>query len=119
LPGGLERFVILIALSFCWFPSNIFAQAPTVTPRPEQAVTLSAASSVDSESVQFNPDPGAPNEPESVEPPSLFPPVIPPLPRFRAEPLPRSLELPRRDQREVVPERRKLPYEEYPEAAQG
>ena len=65
---------------------------------------------------QFNPDPGAPNEPESIEPPSLFPPVIPPLPKYGEEPLPRSLELPRKGVREVVPRRSKLEYENYPEA---
>lgn len=64
---------------------------------------------------QFNPDPGAPNEPESIEPPSLFPPVIPPLPQYGEEALPRSLELPRKGVREVVPARSKLEYPEYPE----
>ena len=68
---------------------------------------------------QFNPDPGAPNEPESIEPPSLFPPVIPPLPQYGEEALPRSLELPRKDMREVVPDRHKLEYEDYPEAERG
>jgi hypothetical protein len=65
---------------------------------------------------QFNPDPGAPNEPELIEPPSLFPPVIPPLPEYGEEALPRSLELPRKGVREVVPRRSKLEYENYPEA---
>ncbi len=68
---------------------------------------------------QFNPDPGAPNESIPVEPPSLFPPVIPPLPQYGEEALPRSLELPRKGVREVVPRRRKLPYESYPEAQTG
>ena len=68
---------------------------------------------------QFNPDPGAPNEPESIEPPSLFPPVIPPLQQYGEEALPRSLELPRKDMREVVPDRHKLEYEDYPEAERG
>ena len=68
---------------------------------------------------QFNPDPGTPNEPESIEPPSLFPPVIPPLPKYGEGALPRSLELPRKGVREVVPGRRKLEYENYPEAEQN
>jgi hypothetical protein len=68
---------------------------------------------------QFNPDPGAPNELESIEPPSLFPPVIPSLPQYGEEALPRSLELPRKDMREVVPDRHKLEYENYPEAERG
>jgi len=78
-----------------------FAQVPTPTPP-----------------AQFNPDPGAPNELESVEPPSLFPSVIPPLPTYRSEVLPRSLELPRKGVREVVPQRSKLEYREYPEGEQ-
>ena len=82
----------------------IFAELPAPPPSPP---------------TQFNPDPGAPNEPESIEPPSLFPPVIPPLPWYGDEPLPRSLELPRKDMREVVPDRHKLDYESYPEAERG
>lgn len=45
--------------------------------------------------------------------------MIPPLPKYGEEPLPRSLELPRRDQRELQPARHKLTYETYPEAEQG
>ena len=82
-----------------------FAQVP----RPAQSPTPPT---------QFNPDPGAPNELESVEPPSLFPAVIPPLPKYRSEVLPRSLELPRKGMREVVPRRSKLEYREYPEGEQ-
>ena len=81
-----------------------FAELPAPSPSPP---------------TQFNPDPGAPNEPESIEPPSLFPPVIPPLPQYGEEALPRSLELPRKDMREVVPDRHKLEYEDYPEAERG
>jgi len=47
---------------------------------------------------QFNPDPGAgagqPVEPEG--PPELFPPILPQLPEYGEEALPRSLELPRK-----------------------
>ncbi len=70
---------------------------------------------------QFNPDPGAgvahPVEPEA--PPELFPPILPQLPQYGEEALPRSLELPRKGVREVVPKRRKLPYETYPESELG
>jgi hypothetical protein len=69
---------------------------------------------------EFNPDPGAFEriEPEAP-PPELFPPVLPQLPGYGEEPLPRSLELPRKGVREVVPRRKKLHYEAYPESAQG
>jgi hypothetical protein len=64
---------------------------------------------------QFNPDPGTPYERESEPqpPPDLFPPVLPQLPEYGEEPLPRSLELPRRGVRDVEPRRRKLEYEDY------
>ena len=78
-----------------------FAQIPSPTPAPNLPL-------------QFNPDPGVPNEPASIEPPSLFPPVIPPLPNYGDEPLPPSLELPRKGVHEVAPVRSKLNYEEYP-----
>ena len=70
---------------------------------------------------EFNPDPGASQriEPEAPPPPELFPPVLPQLPEYGEEPLPRSLELPRKGVREVVPRRTKLHYEAYPESAQG
>ena len=96
--------------------SNLtFAEIPDPTPKTPEATTQSGESNTG----QFNPDPRASNEPESIEPPSLFPPVIPPLPKYGEEPLPRSLQLPRRDQRELQPTRHKLPYETYPEAEQG
>ena len=70
---------------------------------------------------QFNPDPGAsagqPVEPEG--PPELFPPILPQLPEYGEEALPRSLELPRKGVREIVPRRKKLEYEAYPESEQG
>lgn len=70
---------------------------------------------------EFNPDPGASLrlEPEAEAPPELFPPMLPQLPEYGEEPLPRSLELPRKGVREVVPRRTKLHYEAYPESAQG
>jgi hypothetical protein len=68
---------------------------------------------------QFNPDPGGSQRVEPEAPPELFPPVLPQLPEYGEEPLPRSLELPRKGVREVVPRRTKLHYEAYPESAQG
>jgi len=70
---------------------------------------------------EFNPDPGAssgpPVEPEG--PPELFPPILPQLPDYGEEALPRSLELPRKGVREVIPHRKKLEYEIYPDSEQG
>jgi hypothetical protein len=68
---------------------------------------------------QFNPDPGAFRRVEPEAPPELFPPVLPQLSEYGEEPLPRSLKLPRKGVREVVPLRTKLHYETYPESAQG
>ena len=68
---------------------------------------------------QFNPDPGASQRTEPEAPPELFPPVLPQLPEYGEEPLPRSLELPRKGVREVAPRRTKLGYETYPLSEQG
>ena len=70
---------------------------------------------------EFNPDPGATLREEEVEqaPPELFPPILPQLPEYGEEALPRSLQLPRKGVREVVPQRRKLEYEEYPDSEAG
>jgi hypothetical protein len=69
---------------------------------------------------EFNPDPGGGKEVnEPTMPPDLFPPILPQPPEYGAEPLPRSLGLPRRDVREVVPRRGKLGYSEYPESEAG
>jgi hypothetical protein len=70
---------------------------------------------------QFNPDPGGGNlvQPEPVEPPDLFPPILPQPPEYGDEPVPRSLRLPRRGIREMEPERHKLDYQSYPEDAPG
>ncbi len=67
----------------------------------------------------FNPDPGVLEEREAPMPPDLFPPILPQLPEYGDEPLPRSLGLPRRGVREVDPRRHKLEYPEYPEAEEG
>jgi len=68
---------------------------------------------------EFNPDPGASQRIEPEAPPELFPPVLPQLPEYGEEALPRSLELPRKGVREFVPRRQRLPYENYPESEQG
>ncbi|MEP6809150.1 MAG: hypothetical protein ABI992_02825 [Chthoniobacterales bacterium] len=64
---------------------------------------------------EFNPDPGADESKEVEPPPNLFPPILPQLPDYGEEPVPRSLELPRRGVREARPRRRKLEYRDYPE----
>ncbi len=70
---------------------------------------------------QFNPDPGATRreEIETEQPPELFPPILPQLPEYGEEALPRSLELPRKGVREMVPRRKKLEYETYPLSDEG
>ncbi|PYJ84203.1 MAG: hypothetical protein DME73_00480 [Verrucomicrobia bacterium] len=70
---------------------------------------------------EFNPDPGASQreQPETPEAPELFPPILPQLPEYGQEALPRSLQLPRKGTREVVPRRKKLEYETYPQAEEG
>jgi hypothetical protein len=70
---------------------------------------------------EFNPDPGASErttEPEAP-PPELFPPILPQLPEYGEEALPRSLELPRKGVHAVKPRRGKLHYETYPESEAG
>ena len=52
-------------------------------------------------------------------PPELFPPILPQLPDYGEEALPRSLQLPRKGVREVVPQRSKLHYPGYPESEAG
>ena len=68
---------------------------------------------------QFNPDPGGGNLAEPIEPPDLFPPILPQPPEYGDEPIPRSLGLPRRGVREMEPQRRKLDYETYPDSENG
>src|SRR5207244_6973478 len=70
---------------------------------------------------EFNPDPGASQreQPETPETPELFPPILPQLPEYGQEALPRSLQLPRKSTREVVPRRQNLEYETYPQAEEG
>jgi hypothetical protein len=67
---------------------------------------------------QFNPDPGGGNLLEPIEPPDLFPPILPQPPEYTG-PAPRSLGLPRRGVREMEPARHKLDYEEYPDSESG
>ena len=68
---------------------------------------------------QFNPDPGGGNLLEPVEPPDLYPPILPQPPEYDGGAAPRSLGLPRRGVREMTPERHKLDYEEYPDSESG
>jgi hypothetical protein len=68
---------------------------------------------------EFNPDPGGGNLLEPIEPPDLFPPILPPPQQEYNGPAPRSLGLPRRGVREVEPERHKPDYEEYPDSESG
>src|SRR5207244_1550337 len=81
--------------------------------------TLLAQSEEPLPPAEFNPDPGASQRIEPQAPPELFPPVLPQLPEYGEEPLPRSLGLPRKGVREVVPRRTKLQYETYPQSEQG
>ena len=89
--------------------SPVAQPEPSATPTPEPTLPSS----------QFNPDPGSGKEEIPIEPPILFPPVVPEPPEYGEEPLPRSLELPRKGVRETVPRRRKLEYETYPESEEG
>jgi hypothetical protein len=68
---------------------------------------------------QFNPDPGGGNLLEPIEPPDLYPPILPQPPEYTEEPVPRSLGLPRRGVRETEPERHKLDYHSYPDSESG
>ena len=89
--------------------SPVAQPEPSATPTPEPTLPSS----------QFNPDPGSGKEEIPVEPPILFPPVVPEPPDYGEEPLPRSLELPRRGVHETAPQRHKLEYETYPESEEG
>ncbi|HEX4640779.1 MAG TPA: hypothetical protein VH252_05300, partial [Chthoniobacterales bacterium] len=68
---------------------------------------------------EFNPDPAGGNLIEPIEPPDLFPPILPTQTQEYTGPAPRSLGLPRRGVREMEPERHKLEYEDYPDSAAG
>lgn len=68
---------------------------------------------------EFNPDPGGGNLLEPIEPPDLFPPILPQPPEYTGPAAPRSLGLPRRGVREMEPERHKLDYDEYPDSENG
>jgi hypothetical protein len=90
---------------------TIVSDRQTTTTEPEPPLPQAPS--------QFNPDPGATREIEPEEPPDLFPPILPRLPAYGEEALPRSLQLPRKGVREVVPRRRKLEYSTYPQAEEG
>src|SRR5205085_10633921 len=72
--------------------------------------TLIAAKTEPLSPSEFNPAPGAMQreQPEEEQPPELFPPILPQTPEYGQEALPRSLELPRKGVREVMPRRTKL-----------
>lgn len=97
-------------------PKKVYIGQITISAADEPGTS---AESVPLPPSEFNPDPGAsvreqpPTEEEA--PPELFPPILPQTPEYGTEPLPRSLGLPRKGVREVVPRRRKLEYETYPE----
>ena len=112
--------------------AKITAQTVEVAPAKKVYIGQVTISAADDENTargaalpgsEFNPDPGASirGQPEIEEeaPPELFPPILPQTPEYGEEPLPRSLGLPRKGIREVVPKRRKLEYETYPEAEEG
>jgi hypothetical protein len=117
---------------FCWIDVVILrGQTMETNPAPRVLslqgdlifanTTLLAQSDEALPASEFNPDPGASQreQPEAPAPPELFPPILPQLPEYGQEALPRSLQLPRKGVREVVPRRRKLEYETYPETEQG
>jgi hypothetical protein len=115
---------VFCALS-CFVSISILAQTVEVAPRKKVyigQVTIVADEDHSKElspsqsPSQFNPDPGAGEVIEPQPPPELFPPILPQLPEYGEEALPRSLELPRKGVREVVPRRSKLEYENYPES---
>lgn len=63
----------------------------------------------------FNPDPGASLEVEPTPIPEVPSELSPRLPQYGEEPLPRSLQLPRKGVRETESDRHKLEYERYEE----
>ncbi len=129
--GAIPRGMVATLL-FCWIETvKIDGQSLEIDPVPHvlklesDLIFANTALLAQNEEPplspeQFNPDPGAFQriEPEAP-PPELFPPVLPQLPEYGEEPLPRSLQLPRKGVREVVPRRTKLHYETYPESEQG
>jgi hypothetical protein len=86
-----------------------------------QVTVVTESTQTEETALALPPDPGASAakaEPD-IAPPELFPPILPQLPDYGGESLPRSLELPRKGVREVVPKRQKLEYETYPDAEAG
>ncbi len=114
LGGGLEAQTVDVA-SHSPGPKVVIARVEVA-----QADTDEQAQPVLPPS-EFNPDPGAAEREteEEAPPPELFPPILPQLPQYGEEALPRSLELPRKGVRAVNPKRRKLEYETYPESEAG
>ena len=146
LTGGSMRWTVSV-FSFCWINgAKLGGQTVQLNPwftspsssEEEMAVTRPHLLELDTDLIfantmllaqkeellppsEFNPDPGASQrtEAEGAPPPELFPPILPQLPEYGEEALPRSLELPRKGVREVVPSRTKLNYQEYPQSEQG
>ena len=132
--GAIVRPAVAIFL-FCWLNIVIGrGQTVEIDPVPRvlalQSDLIFANSTLLAQSDQyeellspseFNPDPGASQREgaETPAPPELFPPILPQLPEYGQEALPRSLQLPRKGVREVVPRRRKLEYETYPQSEQS
>ena len=109
--------VLLAALSAHAGSSNPPAAGVIAWLTPEEDVSVEEPPPLPPS--DFNPDPGAPQPNRPPPPPDLFPPILPQLPDYGEEPVPRSLGLPRRGVREVEPRRTKLEYPEYPEAEEG
>ncbi|MFL6516083.1 MAG: hypothetical protein ACJ8M1_13780 [Chthoniobacterales bacterium] len=105
-------------------PALAVAQVTVVTEKTAEQAEHRQDSNATTEPLpptEFNPDPGASAREEDTDeaPPELFPPILPQLPEYGEEALPRSLGLPRKGVREVVPKRRKLEYENYPDSDAG
>ncbi len=136
--GTIARWKFLLSVGIVFSTDSSTLSGQTADPNPGKTLevkdvlslqpdlilanaTLVAQSEEPLPPTQFNPDPGASQreQPEAPVPPELFPPILPQLPEYGQEALPRSLELPRKGVREVVPRRKKLEYETYPETEQG
>src|SRR5689334_24278890 len=106
--GAILRRSIPLAAGILYSVASSDAQVIDLGPQKQISVAQVTIVTQQSESVplppsEFNPDPGAYSrdeiEPEE-QPPELFPPILPQLPNYGEEALPRSLELPRKGVRE-------------------
>src|SRR6266496_6813518 len=99
--GAIARGMVA-AFLFCWFEiGKMDGQSLEIDPVPRvltlegnlifRNTTLLAQNEEPPLSPeQFNPDPGASQRVEPEAPPELFPPVLPQLPEYGEEPLPRK-----------------------------